>query len=70
MNHENIANYAEDNTHYVPGKNIDERVGPVIFKWFSDNKFQENASKCHVLLSFDRHVQVNIGAAKTKNNSS
>ena len=26
MNHEDIANYADDNTPYVSGKNIDEVV--------------------------------------------
>lgn len=43
INYEDIANYAEDNTTYVPEKNIDEVViflgksSRVIFKWFSDN---------------------------------
>ena len=56
MNHVDIAHYANDNTPYVYGKNIDEVVrfweesSHVIFKWFSDNQFQANASKCHVLL--------------------
>ena len=56
MNHEDIANYADDNTPYISGKNIDkivrilEEPSRVIFKWFSDNQFQANTSKCHVLL--------------------
>ena len=76
MNHEDIANYADDNTPYVSGKNIDEVVrfleepSRVIFKWFSDNQFQANASKCHVLLSTDEHVQVKIGTAQIENSSS
>ena len=43
MNHEDIANYADDNTPYVSGKNIDEVVRfleeslLVIFKWFGEN---------------------------------
>ena len=43
INYEDIASYAEDNTTYVPEKNIDEVVifleksSRVIFKWFSDN---------------------------------
>ena len=46
--------YADENTLYVSGKNIDEVVrfleesSRVIFKWFSDNQFQASASKCHV----------------------
>ena len=76
MNHEDIVNYADDNTPYVSGKNIDEVVrfleesSRVIFKWFSDNQFQANASKCHVLLSTDEHVQVKIGTAQIENSSS
>ena len=47
-----------------PEKNIDEVVrflkesSRVIFKWFSDNRFQANVSKCHLVLSTDQHVQV------------
>ena len=57
-------------------KNIDEVVkcleksSRVIFKWFSDNQFQANASKCYVLLSTDGHVQVKIGTAQIENSSS
>ena len=76
MNHEDIANYADDNTPYVSGKNIDEVVrfleefSRVIFKWFSDNQFLGKASKCHVLLSTDEHLPAKIGAAQIENSSS
>ena len=76
MNHEDIANYADDNTPYVSGKNIDEVVkfleksSRVIFKWFSDNQFQANASKCYVLLSTEEHVQVKTGTAQIENSLS
>ena len=39
-------------------------------KWFSDNQFQANVSKCHVLLSTAEHVQVKLGAAQIENSSS
>ena len=61
MNHEDTANYVDDNTPYVSGKNINEVVrcleksSLVIFKCFSGNQFQGNANKCHVLLSIDQH---------------
>ena len=76
MNHEDIANYADDNTTYVSWKNIDKVVrflvesSRIIFKWFSDNQFQANASKYHVQLSTDEHVQVKIGTAQIENSSS
>ena len=76
MNHEDIANYANDNTLYISGKNMDEvfrflKESPlVIFKWASDNQLQENASNCHVPLSTNEHVQVKIDTAQIENSSS
>ena len=58
-----------------PGKSIYkvvrclEKSSRVFFKWFSDNHFPANASKCHVLLSTDQHVQVNIDASQVENSS-
>ena len=71
--HYNIANYADDNRPYVSGRNIEEvvasleEVSEVIFQWLMDNQFQGNANKCHVLLSTDKQVQVNIGTAQIEN---
>ena len=33
-----------------------EKVSHLNFKWFSDNQFQRNTSKCHVLLNTDQEV--------------
>ena len=55
MDQHDIANYADDNTPYVSGRNNDEVVklleeaSRLIFKSFSYNQFQGNTSKCHVL---------------------
>ena len=55
-----IVNYADDNTPSVSGRNIKEvvvsleEVSEVIFQWFRDNQFQDNADECHVLLSTDK----------------
>ena len=68
-----IANYADDSTPYVSGRNIEEvitsleEVSAHIFKWFRDNEFQANASKCHVLLSTNKKVHVNIDTAQIEN---
>ena len=73
MDQHDIANYADDNTPYVSGKNIDEVVksleeaSRLIFKWFNDNQFQGNTSKCHLLLSTDQQVHVNLGTSQIKN---
>ena len=70
MDQHDLGNYAHNNTPYVSGKkNTDEvvksleEVSPLIFKWFSDNQFQGNTSKLHVLLSTDQRVHVSIGTA-------
>ena len=76
MNHVDIANYADDNAPYVSGKNIDEVARfleeslCVIFKQLSENHFQVNTSTCHMLLSTDQHLQVNIGPAQIEKSSS
>ena len=73
MDQHDIANYVDDNTPYVSGKNIDEvvksleKTSRLTFKWFSDNQFQGNISKCHVLLSTDQQVHVNLTTAQIKN---
>ena len=53
-----------------PEKRFLEKSSRVIFKWLSDNQFQANASKCHVLLSIDEHVQVKIGTAQIEKSPS
>ena len=66
-------NTPDDNTPYVSGRNIEEvvasleNVSEVIFQWLRDNQFQGNASKCHVLLSTDKQVHVNIWTAQIEN---
>ena len=72
MDQHDKANYADDNTPYVSGKNIEEvvksleEVSRLILKRFSDNQFQGNTSKCHLLLSTDLQVHVNLGTAQIK----
>ena len=73
MSQYDIANYADDNTPYVSGRNIKEivtsleEVSEVVFQCFRDNQFQGNATKCHVLLSTDKQVHVKIGTAQIEN---
>ena len=73
MNPHDVANYADNNTPYVSGKNIHEIVKSLeeasrrIFKWFSDNQLEENASICHLLLSTYQEVHVSLGIARIKN---
>ena len=68
-----IANYADDNTPYLSGKNVEEvlngleNVSSNLFQWFTENKLKGNASKCHLLISSGENVLVNVGTSQIKN---
>ena len=68
-----IANYADNNTPYVSGRNIEEVVASLEQKRYQRLSFNGleiisigNASKCQGLLSTDKQVHVNIGTAQTE----
>ena len=62
-----IANYVDDNTPHVNTGNIDgfiassENSQNTLFKWFSDNLFQSNADKYHLLVNIKDEVSMKIG---------
>ena len=65
-----IANYADGNTPYFSGKNVEkvfnglENVSPNLFQWFTENELKINASKYHLLISSSENVHVNIGTSQ------
>ena len=69
----NIENYADDNTPYLSGKNVDQvlnclqNLSSNLFQWFAEIELNENASKCHLLISSGENVHVNIGTSQIKN---
>ena len=68
-----IASYADDNTPYVTCETMEslieslEKIAEEIFKWFKNNEMQANADKCHVLISTDQILHVNIGTLQIEN---
>ena len=68
-----IANYADDNTPYLSGKNVEdilnglENVSSNLFQWFTENELKGNASKCHLLLSSSENAHINIDTSQIKN---
>ena len=52
----NFANYADDNTIYQSGRNVDDVINDLklsaekLFHCFSDNQMKGNTDKCHLLL--------------------
>ena len=69
-----IASYADDTTTYGGNSQICylmvEKASVAIYQWFSDNQMQDNADKCHILISFEEKVRVNIGTTQIENNNS
>ena len=65
-----IASYADDTTPYVSGVTLDstlkwlEKVADLLFTWFSYNQMKGNEDKCHVILSSQDNVHVNIGTTQ------
>jgi hypothetical protein len=68
-----FASYADDNTPYVSGKNSDEVISlleeksRVLFAWFEKNQMKANPEKCHLLLSTDDNMEINIDNVKIAN---
>ena len=69
-----VANYSDDTTPYIYGENIEsvikslEQSANLLFNWFKSNQMKSNEDKCHVLLSTDETVQVNIATARINHN--
>ena len=68
-----IANYADDNTTYLSGKNVEEVLNGLenmssnLFQWFTENELKGNSSKYNLLTSSGEHVHVNILTSQIKN---
>ena len=62
-----ITNYADDTTPYSMDTTLDallnslEKDSSTLIKWFSDNYFQPNADKCHLLISkHNKNIFINV----------
>ena len=62
-----FSGYADDDTIYDAGANIDEVLFSLQesskkhFKWFADNQMKTNEDKCHLTVSTDKLTQIQIG---------
>ena len=62
-----IASYADDNTPYIIDDTVEgvikslEEVSKKLFKWFHDNLIKSNADKCHLLVSTNETVKIQMG---------
>ena len=74
MNNTELASYADDNTPYAVGNNIEELIvklqnaSKTLFQWFSDNQMKSNPHKCNFICSTSKKVSL-IVENKEINNS-
>ena len=65
MNETNFASYADNNTPYVVGNNIEDVIiklqnaSLTLFQWFYDNQMKANPDKCDFICSTDDKVLKN-----------
>ena len=68
-----FASYADDNTPYTTGENINEVISKLeketssLFNWFSVNQMKANPDKCHLLLNRDCKQELIIGDISIEN---
>ena len=64
-----IANYADDTTSYIGGKNTQDAITSlVLFKWFENNlMIKANSDKSYLLLSTSTSSTANINGDILKN---
>ena len=61
-----FTSYADDNTLYDAGNTTEDVISSLqessekLFRWFSDNQIQGNSGKCHLILSTNEPVQIQI----------
>ena len=72
MNETDFASYADDNTPYVVGNNIEDVIiklqnaSLTLFQWFYDNQMKANPDKCHFIYSTDDKVNITIENQKIR----
>ena len=73
MNETDFASYADDNTPYVVGNNIEDVIiklqnaSLTLFQWFYDNQMKANPGKCHFICSLDDKVNITVQNQKICN---
>ena len=77
INNIDIANYADDTTPYICGKNTAEQVttkleiaSSKVLRWFSENAMKANKNKCHLLTSTDVNTTICLGENIVQNSES
>ena len=70
VNDVSITSYADDNTSSMIADNVDdlitsfEQASSGFFEWFKNNLLRSNAGKCHLLVSTNGRVNMNVNGFK------
>ena len=62
----NFASFADDNTIYQSGRNVDDVINDLqlsaekLFRWFSDNRMKRNTDKCHWIMSTNNTAELKV----------
>ena len=70
VNDIDIASYADDNTPYMIADNVDDLITSLeqasngLFEWFKNNLLKSNADKCHLFVSTNDRVSMNVDGFK------
>ena len=73
MNNTELASYADDNTSYPVGNNIEEltvklqNASKTLFRWFNNNQMKSKLDKCNFICSASKNVSL-VVENKLKNN--
>ena len=73
MNETDFASYADDNTPYVVGNNVEDVIiklqnaSLTLFQWFYDNQMKANPDKCHFICSTNDKVNITVENQKIRN---
>ena len=75
MNDAEFANYADDNTSFFMGDDLNDVIlklqnaSKTLFKWFSDNQMKANPDMCHFIYSSSVTTSMMIENEEIRNNS-
>ena len=70
-----IASYANDNTPFFIGKDIDDNISKLLntsktlLQWFNDNQMKANEDKYHFLYNSNMKINIMIEKQKISNNA-
>ena len=76
MQNVDFVSYADDNTIYDVGDNIDEVIYSLqesskkLFKWFADNQMKATEDKCQLIVSTNEFTEIQIGDFSIKSSGS